>query len=98
MSTKKRERAIVRLEIICDADTGHVFAARPAEVQAIGEDAPGKVWFEATENQVCEVIEISPEQALIGLPKLFATHKLRNGRLLPKKENPSRKKTHSKAH
>jgi hypothetical protein len=79
------------MEVVCDADTGHVFAARALDVQAIGEDAPDRVRLEAAEKQVCEVIEVTAEQALVGLPELFATHKLRKGRLVPKKA-PSRQR------
>lgn len=73
------------MEVVCDADTGHVFAARSLDVQAIGEDVPDRVRLEATENHVCEVIEVTAEQALVGLPELFATHKVHKGRLVPKK-------------
>lgn len=88
MSANKPERAPSRVELVCDAHTGHVLAARAVDVQAIGDDAPDRVRLEAAENEVCAVIEITAEQALVGLPELFATHRLRNGRLVPKKDAP----------
>lgn len=83
MTEPKPQEPSIRLEVVCDGATGHVFAARSLDQQATGEDAPDQVCFEAEQGQVCEVVDITPEQAGLGPSRLFATHRVSQGRLVP---------------
>ena len=86
MSTKKSPRKRQRLEVVYDAKSGHVVAARSLDIQVIGKDAPSSVSFYPGENQVKKAVDISAEQAAVDFPNLFATHKIQNGRLVLKKQ------------
>jgi hypothetical protein len=84
VSIKRPKKLPFRMEVVYDAESGEVLAARPLDVEPIGDDAPAHVGFEPAANQICQIIEVTAEQLHTGLPEVFATHRLREGRLVPK--------------
>lgn len=71
------------LDVLCDEATGHVFAACGSGASATGDNAPDTFHWIARDGQRCERIELDESQLTMDFAKLFASHRVLAGRLVP---------------